>query len=215
MNEITVAIPLYNAVRTLDYVVSRLKMQKIPNLKCLIMDFGSTDGARALVGSWQASGYLMQHSQEQNSVHLTYLLGTQDQTIHPWRRVYESRQDMAAVIKTDLIFFLDPDVLIRPLTLSRMLNELIENPEAAYVGLKYEDFTQDHEIYKDKRHIMAGATLWRKEIFQKLPKTMSQKELETFGCDCNFQRAEVEKLGFCGIHCKTMRSAEHLKGVFT
>ncbi len=214
MNTVTVAIPSFNAVKYLPYIMERLQMQKIPNLPCVIWDVGSVDGTKALVGNWQATGYTQRKAQEQNAVLLNYFSGSQDNSKHPWQRVYKTRREISEVVKTEFIFFLDPDVLIRQMTIFRLMNEIIEKPECAFIGVKYED-TLDHPVYKDKRHIMAGATLWRKAVFDKLPTEMSEFELNKYGCDCNFQRAEVEKLGFYGVHSETMYFAEHLKGVFT
>lgn len=206
MSEITVAIPSYNCVKYLPYVLSRLQHQKIPNLRVIIWDNGSTDGTVGYVQDVWASNYFAKNSQEKNALHIQFFSKPQNPKNHPYVNAMEARRQLAKLVKTPYVFFLDPDVLIRPLSLPRILQELKES-NAGYIGMKYEPDALDHPNHK---HIMLGATLWKTDLFLNLP-ICTNKDMQ-HGCDCNFSNREAKKLGEDGIHSKL--HAEHLKGVF-
>jgi glycosyltransferase involved in cell wall biosynthesis len=211
MSEIAVAIPNYNSVMYLPYVMTRLQHQKIPNLPVMIMDQGSTDGTMGWASEVMGRGYYNKKSQEKNAIILSVFSRLQDPKKHPYVNAMDARVQMARLARTPYIFFLDPDVLIKQLSLRR-LQEFLEKEKAAYVGMKYEPDAYDggHPMVKGK-HIMMGATLWERETFLKIPEFTNEHMNQ--GCDCNFCYREIEKMGFKGLHSNIQ--AEHLKGVFT
>lgn len=202
MSEITVAIPSFNAMKYLPYVLERLQHQKIPNLQVLIWDNGSNDGTWGYLSNVCATNYFIKKSQEKNALNIAFFSHQQDLKKHPYVNAMIARKGLSKIVKTKYVFMLDPDVLIKPLSLPRLKQEL-EDSEADYVGMKYEPDALD--LHKGQKHIMLGATLWKTEKFNSIP-DFRNEDLK-FGCDCNhcFRYAK-------GVHGKMQ--AEHLKNVF-
>lgn len=203
---ITVGIPSFNAVKYLPYILERLQHQKIPNLPVIIWDNGSWDGTVGYVSNVLATNYWAKKSQEKNGLNLYFFTKPQDSKQHPYVNAMAARKQIAALTKTPYLFFLDPDVLIRQMSLPRLKEELDESG-AAYIGMKYEPDAMDHPQH---RHIMLGATLWKTDVFQSLP-VCTNEDIKK-GCDCVFCYRAVEKTGQQGVHSRF--NAEHLKGVF-
>lgn len=206
MSDITVAIPSFNCAKYLPYVLERLQHQKIPNLKVIIWDNGSTDGTIGYVQDVWANNHFTKKAQDKNSLVIQFFSKPQNNKNHPYVNAMYARKQLAKLVKTEYVFFLDPDVLIKPLSLPRLHQELLDT-NVDYIGMKYEPDALDHPMHK---HIMLGATLWKTDVFLKLP-DCTNKDMQQ-GCDCNFCNREVIKLGGIGIHSKI--HAEHLKNVF-
>ncbi len=204
MSEITVAIPSYNAVMYLPYIFSRLQHQKIPNLPVILMDQGSRDGTQGWASSVMGNNFYAKKSQEKNALNFSFFQRQQDPKSHPYVNAMAARQGIAKLVKTKYVFFLDPDVLIKPLVLPRLIDEM-ENTGAPYMGLKYEPDALDAHP-SGLKHIMLGATLWKTEKFLKVPE-FTHNELKK-GCDCNHCFRNTKG----GLHSR-INGAEHLKGV--
>lgn len=216
MTDITVAIPSYNCSLYIRYVLDKLTHQKTPNLPVLIMDNGSTDGTIGLLSELMGRNFYQKKSQEKNALWLHFFQGIHEHSAHPWVNAFRTRRKLAELCRTEFIFFLDPDVALLPLTLPRLKRELIKNPKAAYIGIKYEPDTQDHNDELKHKHIMLGATLWRTKDFLALPPIYNENigpYVEGIrGCDCNFAYWQTLKRKKIALHSKI--EAEHLKNVF-
>ncbi len=202
MSEITIAVPTHNCSLYVRYVLDRLTHQKIPNLPVIAMDNGSTDGTIGLLSEIAGRNFYHKKSQEKNALQFRFFMGMHNPKDHPYVNAMKTRKAIAELVKTPYVFFLDPDVLIKPLILPRLLDEMKETG-APYVGLKYEPDTLDHA---NNKHLMLGATLWKLDKFLKVPE-FKNEDLKN-GCDCLHCFRSVKG----GLHSR-LNGAEHLKNV--
>src|SRR5574343_184888 len=129
MSEVTVGIPTYNCAMYLPYVLSKLKMQKIPNLPVIVYDNGSTDGTVGFCSEWFMNNHFKQNTKEENNLNFSFFAGLHDPSKEGWVNGQMTRKLIAKLVQTKYVFFLDPDVLIRPLVILRMLDQFKEKNE--------------------------------------------------------------------------------------
>ena len=121
MSEITVGIPTFNAMKYLPYILEKLQHQKIPNLPVIIQDQGSVDGIHGYLSNISVTNWFSKKSQELNSLIIGFVAGRQDPKLHPYVNAMRARKSIAKSVKTEFVFFLDPDVALAPFTLKNML----------------------------------------------------------------------------------------------
>jgi GT2 family glycosyltransferase len=179
---VTIAIPTYNAAQTMRVCLDRLQLQRVPNLKVFVYDNGSHDGTIGMVSELAGTKYYSaKPALDKYGIDISFFSGSHNDRMSAYQNGMDTRQKIGKLVSTEYIFFLDPDVILPPNAIPEMIEHFQNTPEAGFIGIQYEP---------DAGHVMLGATLWRTEVFNKLG-TWDGKD----GCDCNFAKREVEKLG--------------------
>ena len=187
MTEITVAIPALNSATSIKSCLDRLTQQKIPNLPVLVYDEGSIDGTTGLVSELVGRGYYkVKQNLSYSTLQLMLFQGGREGNKSAYQNALIGRQKLARIATTTYIFFLDADVMLPPNCLATLLKDFKKQKNCAYMGVRYEP---------DAGHVMFGATIWKRDTFLKLGEWDG-----THGCDCNFAKLEMEKLGLTAEH---------------
>jgi glycosyltransferase involved in cell wall biosynthesis len=196
-DEVTVIMPTYNAAATLKVCLEKLQLQRIPNLKVFIMDNGSVDGTRGMLGELVATKFFANNPAiDKYALDLYYFQGEHDNSKTPYENGQETRKKLSKLVTTKYVFLLDPDVLLPPYAIVQAIDEFKKRENTAYITIRYEP---------DEAHHMLGATLWETKTFQEVP-TYSQREMKG-NCDCNFCKAQVEKKGLIPYYHPTLMAA--------
>ena len=190
--DITVAIPTHNAAQTMRVCLDKLQVQRIPDLKVLVYDNGSRDGTFGMMSELMANKYYaIKPALDKYSLDITFFQGKHDDKISPYQNGWLTKKLLGKLITTKYIFFLDPDVLIPPNAIPMMIEEFEKHPDAGFMGIQYEP---------DAKHVMFGSTIWKTEVFNKI----GEWDGVAGGCDCNFAKIEVEKMGLKSTHHPTL-----------
>ena len=202
MNDLTVCIPIFNGAKTIAGVLERLTMQRMGSpLSVFIYDNGSTDGTNGMLGEVVATGYWARKTaQDRTSLDIKYFKGTHTND-HPYINAQRTRKLCAKIVQTPYVFFLDADVILPPSALYMLMDEFKRAEGVGAMGIRY-------EADCNHNHVMAGAVLYKKEVFDNIPE-FTVEDLKK-GCDCLFCVKEVEKQGLksvfhpslMGYHCK-------------
>ncbi len=116
---LSVIVPVYNAISSLDRCLDALERSRLKDFEVIVVDDGSTDGSDQ-VGKRRCANFLRL---EKNSGQGA------------------ARNRGAALAHSELLFFLDSDVLVEPDTLDGILNVFAGEPEAAAMFCSYQSDT--------------------------------------------------------------------------
>lgn len=125
--------------------------------------------------------YAMKPAIDKYALDIVFFRGSHRSDLSPYQNGLMTRQEIAKVVDTEFIFFLDPDILLSPNSIPQLLEDFQKESNCGFMGIRYEPDTQ---------HVMLGATVWRTAVFKEIGEWDGKG-----GCDCNFCQREVEKKG--------------------
>jgi GT2 family glycosyltransferase/glycosyltransferase involved in cell wall biosynthesis len=115
----TVIIPVYNAIGSLDRCLDALARSLLKDFELIVVDDHSTDGSEKIAQQRCGNFVRLEKNAGQGA----------------------ARNRGAAMARSDLLFFLDSDVLVEPDTLDNILQVLAREPDAAATFCSYQSDT--------------------------------------------------------------------------
>jgi glycosyltransferase involved in cell wall biosynthesis len=156
---ISVIIPAGNSARTIGECLDAVVGSDYRDYECIVVDDGSTDGSFEVA--------------QQYPVRAIRLNG------NPHGPAY-ARNRGAEIAKGDLLVFLDADVLVRPDTLTRVVNSFSANGHLDAMFGSYDEEPQD-----------GGFLSQYKNLFHHFVHQQGREEASTFWSGCGAIRREV------------------------
>jgi len=128
----TVIVPVYNAISSLDRCLDALERSRLRDFELILVDDHSTDGSDR-IAQQRCANFLQQ---EQNTGQGA------------------ARNRAAAVARSELLFFLDSDVLVEPDTLENILQVLAREPAAAATFCSYQSDTPEQNFASQYKNLL-------------------------------------------------------------
>jgi len=180
MYDLTVCIPTFNGSDTIQNVLKGLMKQGI-KLRVIIMDNGSTDGTpemleTAIKNNWYGDMHVE-----------LYKMGRAGNTKQ--ENISMIRKKLAELVDTELMFWLDDDILIPPFTLRLTMEEIRKHPQCGLMALQYQSFNH---------HPAIGASMMFTHLAKEVEYTCNGGQ----PCECNHVKTQIEGKGF---HAMFMR----------
>lgn len=185
---VTVCMPVMNASKAINASLEALAMQEIPRLKVLIYDNGSVDGTPEMIKKQIENKWWRYIDME--------LSETTERTGGKTVNIPFMRHKLLGMVKTELVFFLDADVIIPPRSLEQLVKEFDESKGVGMMGLRYEPL---HD------HVTMGATVMRSDIGRKIEWKWTGER-----CDCMTCIKQLQDMGLDSLYYRHTQ-ARHLK----
>lgn len=144
MEMVTICIPTYNSANYIKNVLDSLTMQG-EKIKVLLMDNGSKDGTVALIEALLKSKY---YPYKIAFYECPYLRKGRVKNIP------KIRYELCKIIDTELMMFLDSDVLLPPHAVHYLKQEFEKTENCGMMGVCYEPYAN---------HVLMGAVMLRTE----------------------------------------------------
>lgn len=129
---LSVIIPVYNAISSLDRCLDALERSESQDFEVIVVDDHSTDGSENIAEKRCANFVRL----EQNSGQAA------------------ARNRAARMAKSDLLFFLDSDVLVEPDTLDNILHVFAQEPDAAATFCAYQSDTPERNFASQYKNLL-------------------------------------------------------------
>lgn len=147
---ISVIIPAYNAISTLENCLKGVASSKYPNFEIIVVDDGSTDDSKQIAGEYADVVLESKTGEPRGPAH--------------------ARNKGAKIAQGDLLFFVDADVIIQPDTLSEIARTFSRHKEFVATFGSYDENPSEGEFlsqYKNLFHHFVhqqahqeGGTFW-------------------------------------------------------
>ncbi|HKX57487.1 MAG TPA: glycosyltransferase, partial [Xanthomonadales bacterium] len=128
----TVIIPVYNAISSLDRCLDALERSLLKDFELIVVDDHSTDGSEQIARQRCANFVRLEKNGGQGA----------------------ARNRGAAMARSDLLFFLDSDVLVEPDTLDNILQVFAREPDAAGTFCSYQSDTPAENFASQYKNLL-------------------------------------------------------------
>jgi glycosyltransferase involved in cell wall biosynthesis len=156
---VSVIIPCYNHAKYLTDAIKCIERQNYPNIEKVVVDDGSTDNMRAVAAEFSNIKYIYQENQGLSAARNTGIKNSSG----------------------EFLLFLDADDLLFDYTINYNVEQLLKNPDVAFVSGAHEVRTMDNIVLGKKEEIvesdhyvkllnsnyigMHGTVLYRRFVF--------------------------------------------------
>ena len=136
MKKLSIIIPCYNEIKTIEKIIEKVKNSKISNQEIIVVDDNSVDGTRELL-----------QKKDKNFV---------DKAVY-----HETNLGKGAAVKTgikyvtgDIIIIQDADLEYNPEEYQKLTKPIIENNADVVYGSRFSGGEQRRVIYRIRRDIL-------------------------------------------------------------
>lgn len=184
---LTVCLPTHNSLCTIRIVLQGLSMQAVRPLT-LVLDNGSRDGTRQAVSTMIRNKWFPNLNLKLETIN--------ELSGHASKNIPFVRHKLTDMCKTNFLMFLDSDVLLPPIILQPMIQQMIDNPKLGMLGLLYDPHTN---------HVKLGATMIRTYLIKD-----HKWRLEPGKCECVEVSRFIASQGYSVEHFPD-QTARHMR----
>src|SRR4030042_4640238 len=186
MEKLTICIPTLNNAKTISLTLEQLNIQGY-NLKIKVFDNGSADGTKELVQAISRNNFYP--FLKIDFVEIQGMAQGRVQNI-PYQR-YKISQE----VQTELLMFLDSDVILTPTAIKNLVEEFEKRPDLGMLGVRYEPLAD---------HVQMGAVLMKTEIAKSINWKIDEK------CECANAISDLAQRGLKAEYHPWLQ-ARHIK----
>ncbi len=174
--DITIAIPVFNGIKTLPVVLDSLANPKytgLKNIDVLCIDNGSQDGSAEFLdvvirNKWYHHLNIIKKSEPQKPGGVT-------------ANIPVMRKKLADNVDTKYIMYLNHDIYLAPFAIKDLYEDFISRTDCGALAIQYDPLTT---------HIESGCTIMETMIARKVKWGYSDNK-----CDCWFLKESLNEIG--------------------
>lgn len=179
--DLTIAIPLYNGIKTIPIVLDGLANPNytgLEHLKVIILDNGSKDGSAEYVDTIIKNKWF-------HNLTITKFTEPQKPGGAP-ANIPVVRTRLSNLVDTKYMLYLNHDIVMRPFAIMNLYEDFIKREKCGALSIQYDPVTT---------HVESGCTIMGTEIARKI-----KWGFEGQKCDCWFLKEGLTELGLSMDH---------------